>query len=906
MNFKNVKRIIVITFMVLLSLIVFIDLKGNYIQYQELGENYISIFKTNSIYKYIITGINFILTFGIMYFVGRGIKKGLKVFFDEEKKQIPKLPNKSIALIVATIVSTIVGIRFTPEILMFLNRVTFVKTDGVFNLDISIFMFAIPIIKMIIIYIIEIFVGLIIYSSVYYILAFNKYFDGIDRETLKNSFLIKNIIRYVRGIALSFSILTLVRTLDIVYNNFIKTNGGLELVGAGFIDVTIKIIGNIILAIIITVSIFLATVNLKKLKKEKVIKNLLIVPIYMVIMFIVMFGIDMLFVNSNKYDKEKQYIERNIEYTKNAYGLEIDNEIIEYSGTITEKEVKDNTNLFNNTAIINKNLVLENLNKEQNEKGYYKYSTASIANINNELVYISPREISNSRRTFNSKTFEYTHGYGVILTSATSTNSDGELEIKQFDVNTPQIYYGLETNNIIAINDENKDEYDYTDNKGVEYTTTYKGNSGISLNFIDRIILGIKTGMPSLAFSGKITKESKILLNRNIVQRAKLALSGSNIIYDEEPYMVIDKNGDLYWILDAYTISENYPYSTYTTIQIGGERKRINYIRNSIKVIINSYDGKMRFYITDENDLIASMYKKMYPDLFEKKESKIPDDIAKNFVYPRFLYNVQASILEEYHNVKTEDLYRGDDSWKKASYIANQNNRTVTNTLDAYYTTIKQNNSEKIGLVQMYTPKGRQNLNSYLIGTVNEGKNALKIFKLSSDETILGLTQLENKIIEDEIISEETKNLNVIGSKVNKNMMIIPINNTLLYIEQIYQTKTIENEIPKLKKVIVASGNKMAVGNNLKEALKNIVSKFATNIDTYTTEDIDGLIQSIIKANNNLNQSMNSRDFELIGSDINKLQELIYLLEKERNNQKNEDNKITENVVEKSPNSIEE
>ena len=906
MNFKNVKRIIVITFMVLLSLIVFIDLKGNYIQYQELGENYISIFKTNSIYKYIITGINFILTFGIMYFVGRGIKKGLKVFFDEEKKQIPKLPNKSIALIVATIVSTIVGIRFTPEILMFLNKVTFVKTDGVFNLDISIFMFAIPIIKMIIIYIIEIFVGLIIYSSVYYILAFNKYFDGIDRETLKNSFLIKNIIRYVRGIALSFSILTLVRTLDIVYNNFIKTNGGLELVGAGFIDVTIKIIGNIILAIIITVSIFLATVNLKKLKKEKVIKNLLIVPIYMVIMFIVMFGIDMLFVNSNKYDKEKQYIERNIEYTKNAYGLEIDNEIIEYSGTITEKEVKDNTNLFNNTAIINKNLVLENLNKEQNEKGYYKYSTASIANINNELVYISPREISNSRRTFNSKTFEYTHGYGVILTSATSTNSDGELEIKQFDVNTPQIYYGLETNNIIAINDENKDEYDYTDNKGVEYTTTYKGNSGISLNFIDRIILGIKTGMPSLAFSGKITKESKILLNRNIVQRAKLALSGSNIIYDEEPYMVIDKNGDLYWILDAYTISENYPYSTYTTIQIGGERKRINYIRNSIKVIINSYDGKMRFYITDENDLIASMYKKMYPDLFEKKESKIPDDIAKNFVYPRFLYNVQASILEEYHNVKTEDLYRGDDSWKKASYIANQNNRTVTNTLDAYYTTIKQNNSEKIGLVQMYTPKGRQNLNSYLIGTVNEGKNALKIFKLSSDETILGLTQLENKIIEDEIISEETKNLNVIGSKVNKNMMIIPINNTLLYIEQIYQTKTIENEIPKLKKVIVASGNKMAVGNNLKEALKNIVSKFATNIDTYTTEDIDGLIQSIIKANNNLNQSMNSRDFELIGSDINKLQELIYLLEKERNNQKNEDNKITENVVEKSPNSIEE
>lgn len=903
---KNIKKILVSIFVLIVALVMYIVTRGSYLEYKELGDKYLEIFKTNTIYQYSIMAINFVVTFFIMYFTNRGIKKGLKVFFDEEKKEMPELMNKSISLVIAIVSSVAVGIVFTPKVILYASNVSFEKTDLVFNLDISFYMFVEPLIKMILSYVMGIFIFLIVYSIVYYIFVFNRFFDGVDKETLKKSFLIKHILKNVRILSIVYAIYTLVGTLDIVFSGFITTSSKLQLTGAGLTDVTIKLWGNIILAIVIVVSVFLATSNIKKENKSGTIKNLLAIPAYMVCMFIVMFGFNVIFVNSNKYDKEKQYIERNIEYTKNAYGLEIDNEIIEYSGTITEKEVKDNTNLFNNTAIINKNLVLENLNKEQNEKGYYKYSTASIANINNELVYISPREISNSRRTFNSKTFEYTHGYGVILTSATSTNSDGELEIKQFDVNTPQIYYGLETNNIIAINDENKDEYDYTDNKGVEYTTTYKGNSGISLNFIDRIILGIKTGMPSLAFSGKITKESKILLNRNIVQRAKLALSGSNIIYDEEPYMVIDKNGDLYWILDAYTISENYPYSTYTTIQIGGERKRINYIRNSIKVIINSYDGKMRFYITDENDLIASMYKKMYPDLFEKKESKIPDDIAKNFVYPRFLYNVQASILEEYHNVKTEDLYRGDDSWKKASYIANQNNRTVTNTLDAYYTTIKQNNSEKIGLVQMYTPKGRQNLNSYLIGTVNEGKNALKIFKLSSDETILGLTQLENKIIEDEIISEETKNLNVIGSKVNKNMMIIPINNTLLYIEQIYQTKTIENEIPKLKKVIVASGNKMAVGNNLKEALKNIVSKFATNIDTYTTEDIDGLIQSIIKANNNLNQSMNSRDFELIGSDINKLQELIYLLEKERNNQKNEDNKITENVVEKAPNSIEE
>ena len=497
-------------------------------------------------------------------------------------------------------------------------------------------------------------------------------------------------------------------------------------------------------------------------------------------------------------------------------------------------------------------------------------------------MYVSPREIASNRRTYNSKTFEYTHGYGAILTSAVTTTDDGDIEYVDNNIaNTnyikkPQIYYGLKTDSAVAVKDNNNEEYDFTDNKGTEHTNTYSGKSGIKLGFLDRLILGIKCQNLNLAFSSKVNKESNILVNRNILKRAKLVLN--NVLFDENPYIAVDLNGEMYWVLDGYTISSNYPYSTYTNIRYNNERKTINYIRNSIKVIINCYDGSMRFYITDDTDPVAMAYRKMYPNVFEELDAKIPEDISKNFVYPKFLYDVQSTMIEEYHNIKSEVLYRGDDSWKKASYVAIQNNKDVNTTLDSYYTMTENDN---IGLIQMYSPNNKQNLIAYLVGINENGKNILKTFRLSSNEIILGLTQLDNKIMQDENMKGQIEKLNVTGAKINKNIMVVPVNKTLVYIEQIYQTKTNEKEDgnPLLKKVIVSSGNKVAIGNSLKEALENIVSQEATNIDTNTTDDIDGTVQSIIKANKNLKNSLNSKNWEIIGSDIKALQELIDKLE---------------------------
>lgn len=751
MNNKS-RKIAVVVFLIVLAIVAYVTTQKSYIEYQELGTNYVSIFKTNMMYRYSIMAINFILTFFIMYFANRGIKKGLKVFFEEEKKEMPKLMNKSIALLIAVVSSIFIANVFTPKVILFASNVSFEKTDMIFNLDISFYMFLEPLIKMTLLYILWIFVFLIVYSAFYYIIVFNRFFDAVDRDTLKKSYLVKHIIRYVRYISILFAIYTLVKTLDIVFSNFITTNSGVQLVGAGVVDITIRVVANILLGLVIVVSVFLATASTKKEHRTNVIKNILIVPAYLVVMFVVMIGFDLIFVKPNEYDKEKVYIERNIAYTRNAYGIDLDNESIEYSGTITTDEINDNRYNIENSIIIDKETAVERINGK---------------NISNDKVTVD---------------------------------------------------------------------------------------------------------------SGAIIKKAKLVL--------------SEVIYDDEPYVVLTEDGNKYWVIDVYTVSSNYPYSTYTAVRYNGEKREINYIRNSIKIIANCSDGSMKIYITDTSDPIAMAYRKMYPSIFENLDSKISENISSKFVYPKFLYDIQSSMIEEYHNTKSEVLYRGDDSWKKATYVTTQNNKTVNTTIDSYYTMLKD---KEIALVQMYNTRGKQNLTGYLVGTIENGLNKLRIVSLISDESILGLTQLDSKISDDENMKEEIDKLKVTGAKITKDIMVVPVENTLLYIEQIYQIKTNETDSkPILKKVIVASGNKMAIGNNLEDALENLVSQDATSIDITTTDDLDGIIESLIKANKNLSKSMDAKDWNLMGTDIKTLQDLINKLEEEK---KKEEKAISQNTT---------
>lgn len=907
----TLRRILVTVFLIVCAVIAYINFRGSYLEYKELGENYLQTFLTKEKYYYRVLIINFILVYIIMYFSGRKIKKGLKVFFEQENKQVPRLPNKSIAVVTAIIESLIVGQKFTPNIILWISNTSFREVDAVFGLDVSFFMFIEPLLKMAVLYFIAICIGIIIYTFIYYVIVFNKYFDGVDRETLKQNLAMKTLYRNIRLIAIGLCAYIVVCSMDIVFDNFLTTDNGIKLAGAGLVDSTIKYWGYNILGVVLLVSIFRAINSFKKGKQSKVLKDLIVVPIYLVVLFIVMLMFDLIFVNQNEFDKEKKYIESNISTTKKAYGIDCDSESIDYTGTITDEEVQKNQNIIDNATIVDKQTVLENLNETQASSGYYIYKIAKISSYEvngmKKLMYVSPREIINNRRTYNSKTYEYTHGYGLIFTSSTESSDDGTIRYIQNDiagkesniikVNEPRIYYGLETNTTVVTNAKDKKEFDYSDEQK-DYETSYNGEAGLKMNFLDRLILGIKEKNVNIALSGSVTSESKILINRNIIKRARLALP--DVIYDNNPYTVLDENGDIYWVIDAYTVSSSYPYSTYTEIEYNGQKRDINYIRNSIKVIINSYTGEMKYYITDRTDPIAMAYRKVYPELFQDLDSEISKTIQDQFIYPEFLYNVQSTMLEEYHNTKADVLYRSDNTWEKATYKNQSTNNKTKNTLKPYYTMVSNSDGEEtIGLIQIYTPKNKQNISSYLVGTVENGQNKLTLKTLHSDTSILGPTQLDTQIAQDETIQSQIDSLSVTGAKVTRNMIIVPVENTLLYVEPIYQTLVNESNIPVLKKVIVASGNKVAIGNNLQEATQSLISKSATKIELNSTDDIEGLIDSIIKANDNLSESLESNNWEIMGTDIQKLQSLINTLKKKNNEEKkNENNTVAEeNIV---------
>ena len=905
---SKIRMLLVILFLIIFAIISYVQLRGSYLEYLELGESYTNIFKTNITYRYTIMGINFVALYVVVYLTNRGIKKGLKPFFEKEEIQIPKLPNKSLALVISAIASFIVSSIFMQKIMLATSNASFGIQDPIFGLDISYYMFLKPLIETAVFYFVVIFICLSLYMALYYVIVFNRYFDGIDGKMLKESLFMKKLLRNIMVIVIGIAILTILGTQNVMFGKILTVGDDIEINGAGMTEATVQVVGYFIFAFIIVIFAYRALKAFKAGKTNKVLKNLAIIPGYLVILFVAMIGFDLIYVNSNELDKERNYISENIKNTKSAYNIEIEETNIESSGTITQAEVDNNSNVINNIPIISKTAVEETLENNQSSAGYYVYPNTTLAkyNINGEekLVYLSPREITNSGRTYSNRTYEYTHGMGEIITLATENTESGNIKYVQSDVSgsdqvinvtEPRIYFGLETDETIATNAKNKQEYDYTDKNGNDIVSTYEGKAGLNLNFLDRLVLGISKGDLNLAFSSEMTNDSKILINRDIVTRAKKAMP--YLIYDEEPYTVITEDGKIVWVLDAYTVSSSYPFSQYTTIVHDGISEDINYIRNSVKVIIDSYDGTMDFYITDRTDPIAMAYRNIYKDLFKVVglDAEIPEDISSHFVYPKFLYNVQADILKVYHNTRPDVIYRGDDLWDIAKYSSTSNTTNTTGTyIEPYYTMVKTRNGENLGLVQVYTPNERQNIISYLVGSNENGDNVLRLYKFSADSNIVGPMQLDKQIEEDVNISQELETLNVTGTKLTKQMIIVPINNTLLYVEPVYQTMLNESDVPILKKVIVASGNKVAIGDTLTEALQNLLSRYATNIEVEDTEDIEGLINAIIRANQNLTESNENNDWEMMGSDLARLQELINRLEQakeeeESNNADKED-----------------
>ena len=376
------REIFVILFLIIFAIYSVINIRGEYLQILSIGEQYLEIFRHNLKQRTYVFLASFAIIYLLSYITTAFVKKGLKKFFNEDKKEMPKLPNKSISFAYATIAGLIFSSTITEKAILFFNRTFFARTEPVFNLDIGYYVFQKPFIEAILYSFIIVMAVMCVHITVYYVICFHKFFNqGINMDTLKKNTFIKQIVTNIFLILLAISVLSIITVQEIVLGKFTTTQNGTSLYGAGFIDVTIKKWGYIIFSVFIVINAIRALIKTRKQEYRKACYAVLQIPIYLVVLFLVVILADVTYVKRNELDNQKNYIAENIKYTKQAYNINIEEIDLQSTGTITANDIQQNENVVDNINIYNKARVLSHLEEHQTSLGFYTFNSTRCRSI---------------------------------------------------------------------------------------------------------------------------------------------------------------------------------------------------------------------------------------------------------------------------------------------------------------------------------------------------------------------------------------------------------------------------------------------------------------------------------------------------------------------------------------------
>ena len=602
--------------------------------------------------------------------------------------------------------------------------------------------------------------------------------------------------------------------------------------GAGFTDVNITLWMYRILCGLAILSAIMFIVQMGRKKY----KSLLTVPVIMIFVGLVGTGAGMLIqnfvVSPDEINKESQYLERNIQYTQYAYQLDdVDIKAFAADNKLTASDINANVETINNIRINDFDPAQQFYNQTQSIRQYYTFHDVDVDRymINGKYTqtFLSAREIDENKidTSWLNRHLKYTHGYGATLSRVDKVTSSGqpdvlignippESEVKEIEITRPEIYFGELSNEYIVVNTDEK-EFDYPDGQSNKYTM-YEGKAGIKLNFFNRVLFSIKEGSLKLLVSSNIDSDSKIIIYRNVIDRVRKIMP--HLSYEADPYMVA-VDGKLYWMMDAYTTSSYYPYSE----PIDGNTGSTNYIRNSVKVVVDAYNGDTNFYVVDEKDPIATTFQKIYPTLF-KSFDEMPEGLKSHIRYPNYLFEIQASVYAKYHMEDVNVFYQREDMWDIASEIYGMEKKQMTPN----YYIAKLPDEQKAEFFNSipFTPKSKQNMTALMVAR-NDGENygQLVLYQFPKSRTIYGPEQIEAQIDQNTEISKEFSLWSSAGTKYRRgNMFIIPINTSILYVEPVYLEAT-NSSIPEVKRIIVAYNDKIAYEETLADCL---ISLFGT------------------------------------------------------------------------------
>jgi uncharacterized membrane protein (UPF0182 family) len=604
----------------------------------------------------------------------------------------------------------------------------------------------------------------------------------------------------------------------------------------------------LIVAIALIVGAIIALVNAFAVRRFSLLVIAVGLPIAVYIVGVVLLPgyIQSFIVKPNELDRETPYIMHNIEWTRRGFGLEhVEPRNFDAEPTIAGLDVAKNRASFQDIRLWDWRALQDTLRQVQAIRTYYDFPDVDVDRYvvggQTRQMMIAPREfqldkLPDSSRNWINERLIYTHGYGVTMNSANGFTSEGqpqfvlsnmpiEAATQDVKVTRPEIYFGELTDHYIYVN-TNQKEFDYP--QGEQYvSTTYAGTGGIQIgNRLRRMALAWSLGdLSKLPFSNAITSESRVLINRNI--RDIVDGVAPFLTYDRDPYVVVNNEGRLFWMMDAFTEASYFPYSSHHDVA----GNSVNYVRNSVKVVIDAYNGSATFYVFDNQDPLIAAYQRIFPNLF-RNMTEMPADLRAHVRYPETLLRAQGEVYNLYHTQNPKIFFQREDVWSIARQITlDKDGKKQSTPIDPYFVLMQLPGEEQANefvMIMPFTPANRNNLIGWMAGR-SDGENygKLLVYNFPTSRLIDGPLQIDARIDQNAQLSSQFTLWNQQGSRVIRgHLLVIPIGRSVLFVEPVY-LQAQHSPMPELRIVVLATHEKLAYGSTFSEAMTNLFGEAA-------------------------------------------------------------------------------
>ncbi|MDQ6699423.1 MAG: UPF0182 family protein [Acidobacteriota bacterium] len=571
----------------------------------------------------------------------------------------------------------------------------------------------------------------------------------------------------------------------------------------------------------------------------------------LVIEFIVPKLVSSLYVKPNEISLERSYIQDHIHATRAAYRLEERTRAIEYKtqAQLSIDPVK-HKNLLDNVRLWDWRAFHDTVTQSQALRQYYVFADTDVDRYTIDGQYrqvmLAPRELDirqlpDARASWINPHFIYTHGYGLALAEVSKITPDGlpvylignmppDVKTSSLKIALPQLYYSEIAHEPVFVHTA-QEELDYP--SGAENVKgRYAGKGGFPVSSLPmRLAAAVHEGDANILLTNYLTPDSRMMIRRKVQERLRAV--AAFLEWDADPYLVITSEGRLVWMADGYTTSDAHPYSRAISVPGFG---RINYIRNSIKATVDAYDGETRLYIFEPKDPVIQAYRNLFPELFHAM-SEMPADLRAHARYPETLFRIQTEIYRAYHMLNPQAFYNKEDLWELARYVGGQNGAPQPSTPTYVVATLPGEDKPEFLLMMSFTPLSKENLIGVMLARCDgENLGEIIVLQLSKQELTLGPMQIAARINQDQNISKDLTLWNQQGSQVLRGQtLVLPVDNTFLYVEPIYIQAT-EARMPQLKKVVLALGNRLVYEDTYEKALSLLSSGATPAIQTVSTE----------------------------------------------------------------------